>query len=112
MNTDMLNTMIKELEREETTLSNIRNLASLYIVRDHLNSLVSNTVEQELNDILPSYRNYVDIKTRYQRHEVSDEFICMALRSVCKEIAEFIHTLYSCTDMPEERNLIKKMTYI
>jgi hypothetical protein len=111
MNTDELTTMIRDLETNELTLSNARNLASLYIVRDHLQSLVQSKTEKELSDILPSYKNYIQIKTRYQKHEISKDFVCASLKMVCKEVKEFIHTLYSSTDMPDERNLITTMIH-
>ena len=87
-------------------------LASLYIVRDHLKpvekNVINKDVTKELNDILPQYKQYCDIKRRYQMHELTAEAVIQSLRLVCKEIDEFIHILYSSTDMEEERIQIRE----
>ena len=59
-----INRMIDELEESDTSLSNVRNLSALYNVRTQL--LGTNTVIKELNDILPSYTEYIEVKKRYQ----------------------------------------------
>jgi DNA repair ATPase RecN len=109
MDITAINSFITELESSETSLSNIRNLAALYSVRDRLvkENERDNTIK-ELNDILPSYIAYVDAKKRYQTHKGSTEDIMIELRHVCKEIKEFVGTLYSGTDTVDERKLIKK----
>ena len=101
-----INKTIKELENDSTTFENCGKLASLYLVRDHFND---NKVQEELNDILPQYSKYVDIKYRYQLGEVSEKAVENQIKKVCREITEFIKTLYSCTDMPIEREYIKNM---
>lgn len=66
-------------------------------------------VEIELDDILPQYKKYVAAKKRYQLGEISDEYVMIALKGVCKEIEEFIQALYSNTDMAKERRQLKEM---
>lgn len=39
----------------------------------------------------------------------TDEAVYIAMSAVCKEIKEFVQTLYSGTDTPKERELIKQM---
>lgn len=103
----MINDLIDELEQSDTSLSNVRNLSALYNVKTHLlgTELYSNTTK-ELNDILPSYLRYIEVKRKYQLHEINIDGILIELKNVCKEIQEFIQTLYSSTDTPEERDLL------
>ena len=120
---EVLNT-IEQLENDVTTYENCFKLASLYTVRDNYEkqhyepieevktvSEVKPTddVEQEYSDILPQYRKYVDIKRQYQLGEVAEQAVETQIQKVCNEISEFVHTLYSCTDMPIEREHIKNM---
>ena len=110
MNISTINDLIDEMENGDTSLSNIRNLSALYNVKSHL--LGSNNYDnttKELSDILPSYLQYIDIKRRYQLHEITDELLYINMKQLCQEIKEFIQALYSGTDTPKERELIKQM---
>lgn len=98
-----INRTIDELEKDSTTFENCEKLASLYIVRDKFNT------QTEFDDILPQYTKYTDIKRRYQLGEVSEKLVEKQTKMVCKEISEFIHSLYSSTDIPEERTILKNM---
>lgn len=110
---------IKELENSETKFDNCIKLAALYTVLDHYSpeesSKVAKTktedsgVQKEYTDILPMYHNYCDIKRKYQRDGVSSVAVMKSIKDVCTEIREFIQTLYSTTDMPEEREAIRYM---
>lgn len=106
MGTKEIDDMIKELESSEFSLSNARNLAALYTVRDKQGE---DEVTQELNDILPSYRKYVDVKRDYQLKKVSKDIVLDKMKDACREIREFLHILYSGTDMEEEREIFKQM---
>ena len=112
LNTDEVNNTIEELENSNTTFENCLKLASLYIVRENYKSanLTGNfnesEVVQELNDILPQYKHYCDVKRRYQLDEVTEQAVLNDMTEVCRELKEFIQVLYSNTDMPEERHLI------
>lgn len=110
MDISTIDTMIKDLEESEVTLSNIRNLSALYTVRNNLKvDKVEDKVTEELNDVLPSYMQYVTVKREYQMGETSKEKIASYLMQVCKEVEDFIHALYSGTDTPEERELIRHL---
>ena len=104
---------ITELENDDTTVDNVKELALLYIVRDNFKkSLKSNgndKIIEEYNDILPQYRRYIEIKKEYQLGNISEKPVERAIKQVCKEICEFIHTMYISTDMPAERTYIKEM---
>ena len=103
---------IEELENERTTFENCLKLASLYIIRgEHSKPVydVGNDVQRELNDILPQYKKYVEVKRRYQLGEVTEKAVENMIKNVCIEISEFIHTLYTGTDLPIERFCIKNM---
>ena len=115
MNLEEINNTIEALENSSTTFGNCEKLASLYICRDHLATAdVEPTVEQEYNDILPQYRQYCNVKRRYQLHEITEEPVISAMMNVCTEIKEFIQILYSNTDMDNERiqihNMLEELT--
>lgn len=110
MNLTDINEAIDTLSNSDSTLSNVRSLASLYIVQDHLQKSIlarSESVESELNDILPSYKKYCDIKRKYQLKELTEEAVYKALENVCKEVNEFLQILYSNTDTEKEREILK-----
>ena len=107
MDIKAINENIEELENSDTTFDNVKELAYLYIVRDHM--FPQDKVEVELSDILPAYSKYVAIKYRYQRHEITEEPVVSAITEVCREIKEFLQTLYSGTDMHKERVQIIQM---
>ena len=121
---ELVESTIKELEEGETTFANCDKLASLYIIRQYNNKFVESVatdakhdekpnieinVRKELSDILPHYNIYCDKKRDYQLNKVGEDVVLTSLKSVCQEITEFIHSLYSSTDMEEERNLIHQM---
>lgn len=113
MNIGDINRTIEKLEKGSTTFENCERLASLYIVREHqqnANLTVVNASEKgvinELNDILPSYSLYCNKKREYQMNKLGADVVLSSLADVCREILEFIHTMYSGTDLPEERHII------
>ena len=108
MDLNKINDMIDELETSEPSLSNIRNLSSLYIVKSHLlgNTNYRNTVIKELNDILPSYLQYLETKRKYQLHEINEDSVTIHLNQVCKELNDFLHLLYNSTDTVKERAIL------
>lgn len=109
INLDMINNTIEELENADTNFSNCEKLASLYIVKRFYKEQENDVVEEEFHDILPQYKKYCDIKRQYQLGETSQERVLSTLESVCTEIQEFFQTLYSSTDIPEERLIIRKL---
>ena len=109
MNIRELNNLIKDLENSSPSLSNIRNLSSLYIVRKYLTENTVDSVTTELNDILPTYLEYVNTKRKYQLHEITEQTVHTKLKQVCKEIKEFLHILYSNTDTPKEREMLRNL---
>ncbi len=104
---------IEELENDDTTVDNVKELALLYIVRDNLIKSLqqpgNDKIVEEYTDILPQYHRYVEIKKEYQLGNIGERAVQTAIKRVCKEVFEFIHTMYICTDMPEERDSIRKM---
>lgn len=113
LNIEEIDNTIEELENGATTFDNCMKLASLYIVKEHnstpAQTMVTGTVEGELNDILPQYRIYCATKRRYQLNELSDKAVQSAMKDLCTEIKEFIHVLYSSTDTPQEREQIRDL---
>ena len=111
-----INKMIDELEHTDVSFSSVRNLASLYIVRGHLEKKLdtvltrsNNNVLRELYDVIPSYENYVKVKRKYQLNEIPDTKMLEELQNLCKEIKEFIHALYVSTYNKEERQILKNL---
>ena len=107
LNIEEVNNTIAELENGETTFDACIKLAALYTVKEHYDC--EDEVVEEYNDILPQYRNYVETKRKYQLGEIAETALENQATLVCKEISEFIHSLYSSTDLPSERNIIKTM---
>jgi len=112
MDLQVIRNTIADLEASENTFENCSKLASLYIIRaeaENANNSNSDVVVRELNDVLPAYRHYIDRKRCYQLGNCVEEPVLGALSAVCTEIQEFIQMLYSNTDMPKERNLIRNL---
>lgn len=110
MDITVISNMIDELEQSEPSLSNVRNLSALYNVRTNLLGTVRfDKTTKELSDILPSYLQYIDIKRKYQLHEVSDEALYLNMKELCREIQEFIKALYSGSDTQKERDMLRQL---
>lgn len=114
MDIQEINKTIAELENGSTSYNTCQRLASLYIVRDklspeHTDVIQNDKVEKEFHEILPMYHKYVDVKKHYQMREVSEDAVDRAIGDVCKEIEEFICTMYSGTDTEFERVQIRTM---
>ena len=109
MKIEELNKMIQDLEESECSLSNLRNLSSLYIVRKHILENNVDFVTSQLDDILPSYLEYVQIKKKYQLNELTEQPVYISMQNLCREIKEFLHILYSNTDTPKEREMIRNL---
>ena len=110
MDITVINNMIDELEQSEPSLSNVRNLSALYNVRSNLLGTTRfDKTTKELSDILPSYLQYIDIKRKYQLHEVSDEALYLNMKELCREIQEFIRALYSGSDTQKERDMLRQL---
>ena len=106
LNLTEINNTIDELENGKTTFDACIKLASLYTVRDRLNS---DKVTHEYHDILPQYHHYVSVKRKYQLGELTEQSVIDSLDGVCQELYEFIQTMYSCTNMDAERTAMKNM---
>ena len=106
MNIDTINEMIAELIQQDANYVNCRNLASLYTLKQYLQT---DNVEKEYKDILPEYHNYCEIKKKYQMHELTEDAVVESIKGVCYEIYEFILLLYRNTDMNKERKEIRQM---
>lgn len=103
---------IETLENGSTTFDNVLKLASLYIVKEHMQNAFTESVdapERELNDVLPAYRKYKDIKRDFQLGNSSKDNLISTMKSVCTELKEFITTLHHNTECEECRNLIQNM---
>lgn len=107
MNVYAINKAITELEKAETTYDNVQELSALYIIREYFQQ-TPDIVEKELNDILPCYKQYINTKRDYQIGRATDTLLVNSMESVCKEITEFIETLYNNTELFKERLKIEK----
>jgi len=106
-----INQAIEDLENDDTTPENVSELAALYICRDNLENRKESTVDtvqSELEDILPYYLKYRTTKRKYQLNQATDGEVLQGIKDVCRELKEFIDTLYSSTDMHRERLTIKR----
>lgn len=116
MKIEYIERAINELELADTSVSNVSELASLYVVRDHLKNAVQTKLDgsdaklrKELADILPSYETYCEQKRLFQMRRISEDAVIPFINDVCREIREFIETLYRSTDCQKERLIIIKM---
>lgn len=109
INGDIINNIIDELESEDSLFDICQQLAAFYIIQDHMQKDKSSEVVAEYSDILPEYHKYVEIKKRFQQKQLTESAVLLSMQNVCSEIKQFIRTLYSSTDMPEEREQIKSM---
>ena len=118
MNIQEINSNIQELEVGELTSLSCRNLASLYIVREHLNRLNLNggthpktchtdEVVKELDEVLPQYHKYCETKRNYQLSNITKEPVIYQMKLLCKEIQDLIEIIYTNTDMAEERQIME-----
>lgn len=105
---------IEELEDRDNSFQNCERLAALYTIIDHhVNN--NSPVIQEYSDILPSYQLYCKVKTKYELKELNEEAVSVAMKTLCKEIKEFLQVLYSNTEMEQERielrSMLKSLTF-
>lgn len=97
---------IDTLLNSETTQNNVSELASLIIVNEYLNKQNLSRIQRELDDILPAYKKYVEVKRLYQLNEIDESAVVHMMKLTVQEIQEFIEALYSGTDMGKERREI------
>lgn len=116
MNIIEINNTIKELESADSSLSNIRNLASLYIVQGQMQNKLNTVLQQsndvvlnELYEVIPSYKQYVIAKRRRQLNEISNDLVFDALNRLGKELKDFIKSLYTATSSENERLILGKI---
>jgi len=112
MNLKEVNEATKELLNSPLTLSNARNLSALITIQSYMKNAIQSKpdgLEQELNDILPQYKEYCNIKRGYQLGKLSDTDLIVAMRHVCKEIKDFLLLLYENTEIAQERTQLKAM---
>lgn len=105
MNLQEINDTIEELENGATTFDSCIKLSALYSVRDNLHS----DTQKELEDVLPQFKMYVAVKKKYQLGELHADDLKFAMRSMCRDISEFLETLYNNTELQDERETIHKM---
>lgn len=111
-----INNTIKELESADASLSNVRNLASLYIVQGQMQGKLNSVLQQsndvvltELYEVIPSYKQYVIAKRRRQLNEISGELVLDTLSRLGKELRDFVKSLYTATDSENERIMLAKI---
>ena len=112
MNLAEVNDAIKELQESSLTLSNARNLSALITIQSYMKNAIQSkpdSLERELNDILPQYREYCAVKRQYQLGRATEDLMIASMRLVCKEVKEFLLILYQNTDTKIERNMIRRM---
>ncbi len=116
MNIIEVNNAIKELESSDSSLSNIRNLASLYIVQGQMQGKLNSVIQQsndavltELYEVIPSYKQYVIAKRRRQLNEISEDLVLDTLSRLGKELKDFVKSLYTATASENERILLSKI---
>lgn len=103
---------IKELESGETTFATCQKLASLYIVRNFYSPQDSEKIEEvstEIDDILPAYQQYCEVKRQFQLQRLPDTSVIAAMRNVCTELRDLVLIIYSNSDMENERQQLRDL---
>ena len=113
MDIQIIENTIDELEHSDISMNNAIELASLYIIRNNnltgINKEETGGIQGEIEDILPAYTEYRQVKTQYQLNNLPDFVVVKTLKLLCQEIEDVINLLYSSTDMNKERRCIKQM---
>lgn len=113
MDIQIIENTIDELEHSDISMNNAIELASLYIIRNNnltgINKEETGGIRGEIEDILPAYTEYRQVKTQYQLNNLPDFVVVKTLKLLCQEIEDVINLLYSNTDMNKERRCIKQM---
>ena len=104
-----INNTIKELENADTTFDTCIKLSALYTVKSNLEQPPRNETENELDDILPAYRKYINAKREYQLNGGDESSMIKYMKLLCVEISEFLNSLYSGTSTENEREFIKSI---
>ena len=92
---------IGELESADTTFVNCEKLASLYIVREHLQDGLKTEIDGITEELLPSYSKYREGKKREQLHELPENTCISELSQLCEELKELVLRLYTSTTAAE-----------
>lgn len=100
---------IEELKNSGTTYQNCAKLADLITCMEYFKRTDKDAVIAEYGDILPAYRAYSKTKKQYQMKEIGEQNLIVSMQAVCKEVQEFILSLYQNTEAPQERQDIIKM---
>lgn len=72
-------------------------------------SKLARKVKSKMFRVLPQFKMYVAVKKGYQLKELTAEDLKFAMRSMCRDIEEFLETLYNNTELEEERTTIHSM---
>jgi len=111
---------IAELEEGPTNFATCDKLASLYTVRYFYHYIQENNTKDveaektetknevivEYQDILPSYRQYTEVKRKHTLGETSEDNVLKTMQMLAKEISEFLTTLYASTESIAEREIL------
>lgn len=63
----------------------------------------------EVEDVLPQYKKYCELKKQYQLGQISEVPVLASLEILVVEIIEFLKVLNNNTDISAERQLIDKI---
>lgn len=105
MDLSIIEENIRILEESNTTVETVQELSSLYTVYNNLKYKQNpkKSSLQELNDIMPAYDKYCEDRKQSQLGYTNDDAVLHSLKLLCKELQEFIETLYSNTASRKER---------
>lgn len=109
MDLQEIDDLIARMENGQITDFTYVELASLYIIREHLTKPVETMVDGVSEEILPCYCTYIDKRRRQQRKELSEDACISDLDELCCEIQDFIEALYLQCLLGKERRRVLKM---
>ena len=100
---------VEELIDSDATVSNVSELASLYIVLDHFQKEKLEVAIKEAHDILPAYTYYAEAKRNYQTGTGTEDKVFHTFSILCQEIEEFLRIIYVGTISYKEKRLFQKI---
>ena len=102
---DEIKNAVEQLENQPITFDTCQKLANLYAILEHADKQSSHDADSE-DIILPHYSKYCELKGKYQMRELGSVPVLDSLAALCFDFEKLILTLYSTTDMEDERIII------
>ena len=107
---------IQDMKSKEPTPQNMRDIALLELwLSSNTQKAVPNVstvkIQNEINDILPAYVEYIEVKRKRMLKEVTDEKVLFTLQTLVNELQDLIEMIYRNTETCEEREILTRFLH-